>query len=493
MVDQLAVGSPEWWLNRLYKKLLDRRDAIATLESYYDGDHPMAFATEQFRSAFHGLFRHLSDNWCGLVVDAVEERLNVQGFRITDKIDLQDPPPPPDLLNPVGSADRDAWLIWQRNNMDAGSQMAHNAAFTTGLANALVWADADGKAVITPEHPSQTIVEKVPGSPRRRAAALKTWRDDWTGFIMATVYLPEGLFKFMSEKPVKTGGGTTRIKWVQRLVKDESWPLENPLAVVPMVPLHNKERLLDDCDSEIRTVIPIQNAVNKLVADMLVASEFQAFRQRWATGLEVPVNPDTNQPIEPFKSAVDRLWVSEDSDTTFGEFAQADLRIFVAAIEMFVQHIATQSRTPPHYFYLSGQFPSGEAIKSAETGLVAKSRRRMTHFSESWEEVMRLAFAVEDDPRKDAVLSETLWADPESRSEGEHTDALTKLSTIGVPNEALWEKWGFSPQEIARFRQMREAEKALAPPPPPVVLSVMPGAPIPNGQPDQPAPAPIGG
>jgi hypothetical protein len=193
---------------------------------------------------------------------------------------------------------------------------------------------------------------------------------------------------------------------------------------------------------------------------MLVASEYQAFRQRWATGLEIPVNPETNQPIEPFKAAVDRLWISEGEETKFGEFSQADLRVFVSGIEMFIQHAATQSRTPPHYFYLSGEFPSGESIKSAETGLVAKALRRMVHFGEAHEEAIRLGFAVEDDPRADAFMSELIWADPESRSEAEHTDAIVKMAKLGVPNEALWERWGATPQEIARWRKLAAVQKA---------------------------------
>jgi hypothetical protein len=73
----------------------------------------------------------------------------------------------------------------------------------------------------------------------------------------------------------------------------------------------------------------------------------------------------------------------------FGQFAQTDLTVFVKAVEMLVQHIASQTRTPPHYFALTGQFPSGDAIKSAETGLVAKVRRKMRPLRRGWEEVIR--------------------------------------------------------------------------------------------------------
>jgi Phage portal protein, SPP1 Gp6-like len=259
-------------------------------------------------------------------------------------------------------------------------------------------------------------------------------------------------------------------------VDDEPWPLPNPLGVVPLVPLVNRPRLLPrryisvEGTSELKQVIPVQDAVNKLLLDMLVASEFGAFRQRWVTGMDIPRDPDTDAPVEPFKAAVDRLWMAEDPAVKFGEFAATDLTAYVKSTEMLVQHIASQTRTPPHYFYLSGQFPSGESIKSAETGLVAKARRKMRHFEEGWEEMIRLSFRVLGDPRADFVGAETIWADPESRTEGEHVDATLKKKALDVPIQQLWEDLGYSPQQIGRFREMLAEQAflaALAAPPAP--------------------------
>jgi hypothetical protein len=238
--------------------------------------------------------------------------------------------------------------------------------------------------------------------------------------------------------------------------------------------------------SEIERVIPQQNAVNKLVADMIVASEFGSFKQRWATGLEIPEDPETHRPIEPFQAAIDRLWVSEGKDTKFGEFGETDLSNFVAAIELQVQHIASQTRTPPHYFYLRGSFPSGESIKSAETGLVAKVRRRMVPYSEGWEDVIRLAFRVTQDPRADSPQAELVWADPESRTESQHIDAVVKRKDLGVPLEQLWEDAGYSPQQIQRFKTMR-AEEELR-----VADAFVRPRPTPNGAQPEAEPEPVG-
>lgn len=434
----------EAWLRKLDKALTERQLTLASLNDYYVGNHPLAFSSAKFRRAFGGLFASFADNWMQIVVDAVEERLNVEGFRLGDD----------------ASGDREAWQVWQRNQLDADSQIAHTEALVYGESFVLVWADDDGAPEVTVESPLEAIVARRAGKRRERAAGLKRWVAD-DGHEWATLYLPDSIWKWRASKPaggmLYTGTMPDAARWEPREVEGEPWPLPNVLGVVPLVPLPNRPRIDGQGLSEIANVTPTQDAVNKLVADMLVASEFAAFRQRWATGIDIPVDPETEQAVEPFKTAIDRLFVSENADARFGEFQATDLGNYVGAVEMLVQHIASQTRTPPHYFYLSGQFPSGESIKSAEAGLTAKARRKMRHFGEGWEEVMRLALLIANPARDRAPLvqMETIWADPEFRSEGEHVDAVMKMQALGVPQQQLWEELGFSPQQISRFRQMQ--------------------------------------
>lgn len=429
-------------VTKLDEALDERAHAIEVYSNYYEGQQRLLYSSEKWRRAFGGLFTQFSDNWCALVVDAVEERLDVQGFRFGDT-----------------AGDDDAWAIWQRNGLDADSQIAHEEALIYGVSYALVWFDDDGRAKVDVESPEQTLVVYTPGSRRQRAAGLKRWQaDDKT--VFATLYMPDFLWKWQSKGPTTDVRSSRAGAWEPREEAGEPWPLPNPLGVVPIVPYVNRPRLMprrrsgSEGASEIAQVIPIQDAINKLLLDMLVASEFGAYRQRWVTGLDIPTDPVSGQPVEPFKAAVDRLWMSENPEVRFGEFGQTDLTPYTKSVEMLVQHVASQTRTPPHYFYLSGQFPSGESIKSAETGLVAKARRKMRHWSESHEELMRLCFLVENDPRAVFTQAETIWADPESRTEGEHVDASLKKKALAVPVQQLWEDLGYSPQQTERFKAM---------------------------------------
>ena len=342
----------------LDERLEHRQTPLARYSEYYEGEQSLVYATEKWKRAFGGLFSAFADNWCALVVDAVEERINLEGFRFGD---------------PTGDAD--AWEIWQRNGMDADSELCHIDALIYGVAYAFVWYDDDDRATIDVESPEQVIVEYVPGSRRERLAGLKRW-DGGDGYVYATLYMPDYLWKFKAKASGSAyhSGGATAAGWEMREEADEPWPLPNPLGVVPLVPFVNRPRILPrrfgptEGASEIAQVIPVQDAINKTLLDMLVASEFGSFRQRWVTGMEIPVDPETGQQIEPFHSAVDRMFMAEDPAVKFGEFGQTDLGQYVRAVEMLVQHIASQTRTPPHYFYLSGTFPSGESLKAAETG-----------------------------------------------------------------------------------------------------------------------------
>mgnify|MGYP001570164401 CR=1 FL=1 len=455
-------GSPEWWLRRLHGEMIERRPHLRRLHEYYDGRHPLGFASKKFLETFGGLFRAFADNWCGLVVDACEERLHVVGFR-ADPQELK--------------ADDDAWRIWQENQLDAQSQLAHTEALISGEAYACVWFADGGEATpeITVESPRNVAVAHHPKMRRRRLAALRTWLDEW-GYEHAELFLPDRVHLFRSKTPVgDVVVMAQRAEWVPDINLagvDEVGSMANPLGVVPVVALPNNPRLVSSfplvSGSEIASVIPLQDGVNKLVADLLVASEAVAMPMRFAIGYELDVDPTTNQPVPPPFTRADARWaVLAQAGAQLGQLQGADLSSFVKAIEMLVQHVASISRTPPHYLNASADRLSGESIKAAETGLVAKVCRKQRHFGESWEEVMRLAGMVADIPQlAKATRAETVWADPESRTESEKVDSAQKRQALHVPDEQLWEDVGYSPQQISRFRAMNATQALLAGPAP---------------------------
>ncbi|MEG8275767.1 phage portal protein [Streptomyces sp. AHA2] len=433
---KLEPESPDWWLERLWTQLQERCKYADTMRQYYSGDHPLPMIQEKARSAFQRLLKQSRSNYTGLVVDATAERIQVDGFRFGDE--------------DVG--DQEAWRIWQASSMDADSDLLITEAVKVGRAFALVAPNPNDAStpIITAEDATQAIVAYQPGSRRQRAAGLKTWVDDWTGQLMATLYLPDGLYKFQAPKPVQ---GVAKPSWERRAVAGEPWPAPNSMGVVPLVEIQNRPDLLGEAHSEIEDVLDVQDRINKTLIDRMMAQEFSAFRQRWMTGYEVPVD-DNGQPIEPFKAAVDRLWVIEDEGVKVGEFSATDLGPYLASIEADVQHMAARTRTPAQYLLGKLSNVNGETLKATESGLVAKVRQRCRPLGEGLEEVVRLYLKAAGDTR-DLASIEVIWHNPEFRTEGELVDALLKMSTLGVPHEALWERWGASQTEIAQWQQLR--------------------------------------
>jgi hypothetical protein len=452
------------YLSVLNRRLDVQAMAVAIPEAYYNGHHPLQFATSKFKEAFGSLFSAFADNWCPIVVDAPVERLRVIGFRYGDDVSV------------------DAWAIWQANALDVESVIAHTEAGKCGASYLLVDPNG-GDPRITVEHAAQCIVMTDPGDRRKRLAALKRWQGD-DGYIYATVYLPDGVYKFQSSTTA-LAGLSEGVRWQGRIGEPD---VPNPFGVVPVVPILNTPTILGGGESDLKPAIPIQNAINKLCTDMLVASEFGAFRQRVLTGVEIPRDPETGRPLgrSEIVAAMSRLWTFESSDAKVYDLNPTDLSNFVRAVDMFKADLAAQTRTPPHYLLGQVVNASGDALKVAEAGLVSKCRRKILYFSDPWEEAMSLALTATG--RSDVLPSdvETMWSDPERTSLAELVDASVKKRTLGIPLEVIWLELGYTPDQISEMKRL--AGLPDRPPPgattanvPPVLgATSTPGAPAPN-------------
>lgn len=422
-----APESPLWWLAKLEPRLHTQRIAALYFESYYDGDQPLplTLATEDYRQEFRAMLGAVRDNWMPMVIGAKAERLLPLGYRYGKN----------------AAADDDAAAIWQRNNLDADIPVAIDTALTTGRCPVMVWAGPDGRAQVTIEHPAQVVLAYATGSRRHIVAALKAWSDEWTGATFANVYLPDGIYKYARSHPDRP--------YAER---EETTP--NPLGRVPFAELRHRQRLRDGlCRSALMEVTSTQDQINKTWVDAFIAAEFAAFRQRWATGVEIPKDPVTKKPVSTFRASVNRVWAVAAKDAKFGDFSATDLDGYGKLTDRLVMSLASRTATPPHYLAHGQVLPNAESVKAAETGLISAVRRIMTAFDDDLETVIRLAFAVEGDQAKaNADTWETIWRDPETRSEAELVDALLKKRSLGVPLAQLWEDAGYTQAQIGRFR-----------------------------------------
>jgi hypothetical protein len=76
---------------------------------------------------------------------------------------------------------------------------------------------------------------------------------------------------------------------------------------------------------------------------------------------------------------------------------------------------------------------------------VAKVRERQRRFGEAWERTLALALAASG---QDPATMEVVWQDAEMRNPAQVADAAVKLQTVGVPQRAVWEYLGATPQQL---------------------------------------------
>lgn len=439
-------------------------EALPELElfmDYHAGRHRLQYATSKFKEAFGELFGAFATNWCGLVVDVAVERLEVQGFRFGEE-----------------TASAEAWRMWQENKLDARSVIAHTEAIKCGWAYLLVSPPAQrgGQPRITVEHPMQCWIKMDPADPSRRLAGMKRYIDA-DGTHICVVYEPNKITTYRREMPgeadmvmgipVITGHG---MGW------DTIDVQPNPLGEVLLVPLQNNPTLMSGGISDLAPAVALNDAANKFFTDMIHASEFTSFPQRVLTGVELPRDPITGEIANEsqIRAAVSRLWAFEDPETKVFDLQSASLTNYVEGIDLAVQHMAAQTRTPPQYLLAKLANLSAEALTAAESGLIARVERKQRDFGEAWEEAMRLAFAWraidragwagadEDVMRAQMTDAETIWTSPESRNPSVAMDALVKKQQIAVPNRMLWEEAGYTPQQIERMKELLKEEQEAA-------------------------------
>jgi hypothetical protein len=435
--DIVAPMSPNWWVARLYKQLVDRREMVDFFNDYYSGNHPLPWLAPEARDEFRRLVQMTRSNYMGLVCDATAERLRVEGFRFG-----QD-----------ATADADTWRIWQANNLDSDSDMAWLEALISGVSYLHVAPNA--KDASTPhiwvEHASQTIVEHVPGTNRReRAASLKVWDDDWTNEIHATLQLADGIYKFKAKRP-RSGSSPRNPVWDEREVPGEqpNGQRGNPLAVVSIIEIPNNPRLLTGGISELYDVTDIQDRVNKTLFDRMQTQEFGVDPQKWAKAF--PKEDDDGNP-NVIEFGRNRMITTDVTETGFGNFAVAPLSPYSEAKREDVKDIASRSRTPAQYLLGEMSNVNGETLKASESGLISKVRQRQRPFGEAAEEAMRLARRAAGLKSDGDSRMETLWTDPQYRTEGERTDAIVKRLQSGISSlRQAREDYGYTATEIERL------------------------------------------
>ncbi len=408
---------------------------LATFDAYFTGTQPAAYLAPAARAALADRLRVLAINYPRLAVLSLAERLTVTGFRTE---------------GPDAAPDAALWRVWRANGMEDAAGQAHVDALVYGRSYVIVWAGTTGPR-ITVESARQVAVQRDPAT-REVVAAVKRWSANGKGH--AVVYEPDVIRRYTSQANVVEAGAIPLTGW------HVAETIDNPLGIVPVVPIVNRGRLLDvDGVSEMADVLDLADALNKVMADAMVTSEFYARPRRWVTGLEI-LEDEAGNPVNPFSDELGRVWQSEAPETKFGQFDAARLDGYGDLAAVITQQIGAVTGLPAHYLGLNGdQPPSADAIRSAEASLVARAIARQRTFGQAWADVARLIIGVRDGTDPGAVDVETVWENPETRTPAQTADAAAKLVAAGIlPVSEALTQLGYTPAQVERVRAARRGE-----------------------------------
>lgn len=428
---------------------------------YYSGDQTLAYGTARFKEMFGDSFQGFRDNWCDVVVDAVNDKLTLTGVQI-GRSDAE--------IAEFADLSNRVWTTLLNNDLDEQQTLHHEGALVEGRSYMIVWPDEELGARVDWQ-PAQIVTVRYDDlDPRRVLWAVKRWVGQ-NGQVFANLYRKEGLYKFqetqgaaalvrkqvtaLDQKPDSGSAGG----WEPREVPGETWPLPNPFnGIVPVLEYFNKSG-----QSEIFNVIPQQDALNYILLQMMVTGEYQAYNQRGIVSRQ-------SAPVGGWKNGPGEIWhlkPSLDPDgkvipTEFLDFDASDPGTYVKVVELFLQHIALSSKTPVRYFMQSdrggrGDAPSGESLKYDDKPLNDKVIKRQVAFGNRHYKLVKLvAQAISPDARNNLPFGEVLWVDPRTEY---RMAALTEglaMFQLGIPLEFIVKKLGFTKEENEEITRLIE-------------------------------------
>ncbi|MBK6887019.1 MAG: phage portal protein [Tetrasphaera sp.] len=408
---------------QLRDRLLRLQPDLSKWSRYYEGRQGLSYMAPELIREMEGRIQPVIVNWPRLVVDSLEERLDVEGFRIDQRVE--------DRL----------WDFWQANGLDEASQQAHVDALAMRRSYVIVGAnDSSDTPLITVESAAQVYADRDPRT-RQVTKAIKRWTDDDDNEFL-TLYLPDRTVYLVTE-------------YNGRVTREYDTDVHN-LGVVPVVPIVNRSRITDnDGVSELADVVPLSDAACKIATDMMISAEFHAMPRRVVVGMGEDDQFDQNgRPLSKWAQIAGRIWTIDalPSEVNVQQFNEANLANFHQTLNTLARMVASMSGLPPHFLGYSDANPtSADAIRSAETRLVKRAERRQRAFGGAWEQVMRLALLVADNTLPEGIDSlETIWRDASTPTVAQKADAAVKLRTAGLISlRQAREDLGYTQEQIA--------------------------------------------
>lgn len=453
-------------------------------QDYMDGKQDLPFAPPGVNAEYRSLQDQAVANWLDIAMRAPLQRLVPEGF----------------ATGRGKEPDAAAWdNVWQPNSLDSRADATFTDMMVHGRGLMSVWRDTPETPRIRPESGLNVHVEGDPEDPWTQLWAVKRVTRKVPGSRRATSAL-------WTPPNYRRGGATIEMAWVHDRDSFVAYERGNPestewvrggdwvkvddgkhdLGHVAFVPFDNRPTSSAVPRSDMEPLMPMQDALNTIRFQTLLAMQFSAYRQRIVVGFD-PVLRDADgkvvpqrdsegnimldrygQPMPilqtPGRPGVDRLLVFPGDLTKVFDMPESDMGNYVTVLGEFLTQFFAIAQVPPQYLLSRMANLSGDALTGAESTLNAKVKQLQTSAGESLELVMRMADRATGGDGKDAA-SEVLWAQSEVRSFAATVDAVVKLIAQGMAPRDAWAMLpGSTPPKIEQWERNAQAvrDRALA-------------------------------
>lgn len=446
----------EVW-SSLVTKLKAQSAEYGEYHDYWDGENNLPVENSEFRSRFGSLFDDYRDNLARPIIKSAESRIRITGFGTGDGLAIR------------------AQELWDINRMNKKGQFVHIETMVKGDGYVIVLPRKDGTPGFWPQVSDTCVILYDDVMPDEKVAALKYWvtevDDKGTEKVRVNIYFSDRIERYIS----KSASSVLEDK-IERYVPyddpDTGWTTRHRVGEVPMFEFNANYDLTNGHGrSDLADARGPIDAINKSMLDMLTASEFTAAPQRYATGVEIPLDPKTGEPMEAFRAGKNKLWTAPNDAAKFGQFSAGDLKAYRDAVDLLVDHLSIVTGTPSYALMKQAQYPSGEALRSAEAPLRGRVGDHQDSFGPVWQAAMAAAFRIDENSSNvEGVALKQIapkWLPVNAPfATSEFMEELkVKAETLGVPEEMLWREAGYSASQIEEMKRMREEEASLGPDP----------------------------
>ncbi|MFD8142622.1 phage portal protein [Streptomyces sp. NPDC059708] len=424
-------------------------ERLERIDRYARGRQAAPFLPRKSNPEFRDLAKRAINNLIPLIVDAPVNAMNVDGYKRS-----------------TGEGVADEWKVWSRNRLDERQSHVHRAALETGQAFVSVLPDpADpGRPAIRGHHP---------------ITFSATYRDP--AFDQFPIYTVE--VEYDTETPHSTSRAIVKARYIDsrqaidfEFRRSESEPVvlavnKHGLGVCPVVRFAPQLDLRGRTMGLIEPIMTMQDRINQVQLNQLIAQHYTSFAIRYATGLApVPLldengneqyTEDGHLKVIPPVIDPSTMLVSADPNTKFGSIDGASTKDMQDSIEQAIRHMCMVTQTPPTY--LLGQMAnlSADALAASEQAFMRRVSEIQSNFGEAWALVLRLCALIAGDrdgfEDQDSLI---MWADKGNRSLAQSADAGLKLTQMGVPPEIVLRKMpGFTESDIEEAVKLMEEQR----------------------------------